>query len=77
MQYDTTRQCCIARDLVFHLNMQSFVNYLFSIDCGLATDFALVHGFMTRSFVVATDEFAAEQADILLATVMKVSCEML
>ena len=59
--------CCIARDyLIFHLNLQIFVNLLFSIVCGLATDFALVYGFIIRSFIVATDEFA----DILLATVM-------
>ena len=39
------------------------------------TDFALVHRFIIRSFIVVTD--ADEQADILLATVMKVTCENL
>jgi hypothetical protein len=68
--------CCIARDcLIFHLNLQRFE--LFSIVCGLTTDFALIHDLISRLFFVATDELAHEQADILLATVMKITCKML
>jgi hypothetical protein len=54
--------------LIFHLTV--FVIYLFSILCGLATDSALVHRFITESFVVATErlQFEDEQVSILLTS---------
>jgi hypothetical protein len=50
---------------------------LFSIVCGLATDFALIHRLIARLFANATDEFAHKRGDILLATVMEITHETL
>ena len=41
-------------------------SHLFSIVYGLATDVISVHVLTTQSFVVVTDEFADERANIIL-----------
>ena len=52
----------IARGyLICHINLQSFIIYLFSIVCGLATDIISVHVLIIQSLIVATDEFADKQ----------------
>jgi hypothetical protein len=66
----------ILLDVTFKLaKVLLSIYFQFFVTCRVISHWFM--GFIMLSFVVATDEFADELADTLLATVIKVTWEML